>query len=174
MQPPATVRSMSILVLLFLLCESSSPNVRTSDPVVAQMLAQGASWSSQFRTLIDVIEATDVIVHIERDYVTQGDLAAMTRFVTRAGGARYLRITLDVRADGVRGVSILAHELQHAKEIALAHWVTDDESLRRLMRRIGYETRGRCCFDTAEAVRVAQSVAGQLHAGRGATKTTAR
>jgi hypothetical protein len=174
MQPPTTVRRMSILALLVFLFQSSIPHVRTSDPVVTQMLLQGAARSPQFRALLDVIERSDVIVYIERDYIPRSDLVAMTRFVTHAGAVRYLRVTLDVRAGGVRGMSFLAHELQHVKEIALARWVVDDWSLQRLMRGIGYETRGPCCFDTAEAQRVGRRVADELQLTDAATIPAAR
>lgn len=94
--------------------------------------------------------------------------AGATRFVTRAGGQRYLRITLDVLVWGDAAIALLAHELQHAWEIAQAPWVIDQATLGQLYRRIGHAgCVGTTClrYDTAAARDASRTVS--LELGRG-------
>jgi hypothetical protein len=145
--------------LMLLTSLSFAPQVRTADPVVARMLEDGTSGSAEFRALVAAIERTDVIVHIERKPFNRHNLAGMTRFVVRAGGVRYLRITLDSALRGHQAVKMLAHELQHVNEIAQATWVVDRAGLRQLLTTIGYESCApRTCFDTAAAVQAGHTV----------------
>jgi hypothetical protein len=66
-------------------------------------------------------------------------VSACLTFVSFAAGTRYLMVRVDRwgRAPWDR-VAQLAHELQHAMEIAQAPEVQDAASLARLYRRIGW------------------------------------
>jgi hypothetical protein len=69
-------------------------------------------------------------------------VVAKTRFITRAGRHRYLRISIDARAHEDPAVALLGHELQHAWEIAQAGWVADQDGVAELYRQIGHRTGG--------------------------------
>ena len=77
--------------------------------------------------------------------------SAYLRFVSRAAGLRYLLVQVarwDVSPTD--RVAWLAHELQHAVEIARAPDVQDNASVARLYRQIGWQS-GRGRFETSEA-----------------------
>lgn len=126
--------------------------VRTLDAHVSNMLALGYQRSRTFRQLVEDLERSDVIVHVERRAIATDK--AFMQFVTHAGGSRYLRITLDTELSANAGVALLGHELQHASEVASAPWVVDLETYHELYRAIGHASCAgpRRCFDTIEAV----------------------
>lgn len=88
---------------------------------------------------MDRLERSDVIVHIEPWPLQhhQRRVGGMLRFVTRAGGFRYLRITLGIRLPRDTAVALLGHELQHALEVADDTSVVDDVTFEALYHRIG-------------------------------------
>ena len=68
-------------------------------------------------------------------------------------------------------VVLLAHELQHAREVVEAGIVADAVQMEALFRRIGDErsaSGGRQQFETAEALRVSDTVVADLRTRRGA------
>jgi hypothetical protein len=144
--------------------------VRTLDGHVADMLAIGYQRSATFRRLVDRLEDSDVIVHIERRAIVSG--TAFMHFVTQAGGNRYLRVTLDTELAPDAAVPLLGHELQHAVEVARAPWVVDVASFGDLYRAIGHsscEDPPRRCFDTTAAVDAGRRVRMELRHRAAAT-----
>lgn len=126
--------------------------------------------------LADAVRRSDIIAGLVRDlnaanvivYVVDGirndssEPSASLRFISCAGGVRYLLIKIDrwLAAPWVR-IAELGHELQHAVEVARAPDVRDGKGLARLYLRIGWEgERGR--FESEEAVRVGNRVLYQL------------
>lgn len=116
---------------------TGAPHVRTVDPWAMDSLERGMELSATVRALIRRLDTLNVVVHVESSVVMPSGIAGMTRLAHAAGNARYLRITVrrnvppDVRA------SSLAHELQHAIEIALADVSTHVE-MEQLYERIGH------------------------------------
>ena len=85
-------------------------------------------------------------------------------FMVSAGGVRYLVIRLKP-APRSATIAMLAHELQHAAEIADTPSIVDSESLGREYERIGYRSRaahGGLAFDTRAAVETGRRVAEEL------------
>ena len=140
--------------------------VRTLDGHVSDMLASGYQRSATFRDLVDLLEGSDVIVHVERRPILTE--TAFLHFVTHAGGSRYLRITLDTKLTADVGVALLGHELQHATEVALAPWVVDVATFGGLYRAIGHVScdTPRRCFDTTAAVDAGRRVLIELRGKR--------
>lgn len=133
---------------------------------LADLLAHGYRTSPTLASIVDALERSDVIVHIEegilRDMLTIGE----TRLVVRAGGQRYLRITLDPRIRNHAAIALLAHELQHAREIADRPWVIDQSTVERLYREIGHSTGpefGAGRFDTPAGAEAARRVRLELN-----------
>jgi hypothetical protein len=150
--------SVAVLVLV-LTCLSNprsahagtSPRIRSIETAVAEVIGRGYAVSSTFRELMNRIERSDVIVHVLWQQSGTSRRGAM-HFVTRAGGNRYIRITMYGRMLMDEAVALLGHELQHAREIADSAWVTDESTLRALYRTIGHPScPERRCFDTHEA-----------------------
>ena len=122
--------------------DTTAPRVRPVGGRVVALLARGYSSSQTLALLVDALERSDIIVHIEEQVQRDGP-AGRTQFVAVAGAQRYLRIYLDARWPDDLAVGVLGHELQHAFEIARVPWVVDQETLALLYARIGYETDGR-------------------------------
>ena len=141
--------------------------VRPINPAVAGVIARGAASSVTLRALIDTIERSDVIVHVEQVGRPEYGLAGATRFVTRAGGQRYVRITLYGMRSLNQTISLIGHELQHAVEVATAGWVVDQATCLELFHAIGHRTCGaqreKFCYETDAAVLAGSRVWEDLH-----------
>jgi hypothetical protein len=112
-------------------------HIRTSDRGLQAALDDGLAHSQAFQALVAHLEASDVVVFLAYDR-KPGDIASRVSFVSMAGGRRYLLIGMRTRLPRVRQVSILAHELQHAVEIADAPWVTSTASMARYYADLKY------------------------------------
>ena len=116
----------------------------------AQALVSDADRRSPtVHALLAALQQTDVIVMVEignRDGRTSGAL-----FWGGAGhGVRWLRVIIDIVKPPVEQAGWLAHELQHAVEVAGAPDVQDAAGLSRLYERIGYPV-GKGEFETDRA-----------------------
>lgn len=139
------------------------------DADITASLARGSRTSPTLRALLDGLEQSDVIVYIEARWLHGGEAAGSTRFVTHAGGQRYLRVTVDILVQGDAAIALIGHELQHASEIARAPWVVDQATLDELYRTIG---RADCTstaaarYETAAAREVGWTVLHELRHGQ--------
>ena len=144
------------------------PHVRALDMISSAALARGLEESEKFRKLLDELEASDVIVHVVASPSLPTGVMGTMRFVAQIGGARYVRIDLASLAVPDVRVATLAHELQHACEVArseagshdavrrcIGHRPQGARRARRLRDRRGAPGRRRCL------VRAAQLAAGQ-------------
>lgn len=138
--------------------------MRPLDRTVGALIDRGYSGSAAFRRLVGVIERSDVIVHVEQLILPGDGLAASTRFVTRAGGQRYVRITLYGIWSLNQAISLIGHELQHAGEVATAGWVVDQATCLELFHSIGHRTcdRRRVCYETDAAIAAGAEVSKDL------------
>lgn len=157
---------------MFLLCgisldaQSRPSAVRVLPEVLAATLQEGTRFSSTLRALVDELEQSDLIVYVlGAPAHHRRRVAGTMQFVLAAGGRRYLRITVDERIPKDARIATLAHELQHAVEVARAPSVTDLRSFGQLYRQIG--TRlcicvTQACYDTPEAKRTGERVLADL------------
>jgi hypothetical protein len=140
--------------------------VRSTDVGLLGMLREGYRRSETVRVLIDRIEHSDVIVYIEPGHCAFGHVdACVLPFLKRTGGSRYLRIAVNTSLPRNRLLAILAHELQHAREISESPGVVDATTMRGLYRRIGVQSCGEAnadCYETAEAQAVARAASEEL------------
>jgi hypothetical protein len=95
-----------------------APRVRASDGRTAAILLDGLSRSETVRVLVDELEQSDVIVYLEIRWNLRRGLAGSLTWVAATESSRYLRIALSSDVTGDLMVATLAHELQHAVEIA--------------------------------------------------------
>ena len=87
------------------------------------------------------------------------------RFVHASGGRRFLRITINQRLADDQRAAALAHELQHALEVARAESVIDKASFADLYKRIGIESGAdhhAPCYETDNAKLVGAIVLGEV------------
>jgi hypothetical protein len=136
--------------------------------IIQQLLARSATG----RALLRELDATDVIVYVQLT-TDQSAGAAATRFVITTGDQRYLRVLLGARTLPSERPVLLAHELQHALEIARATDVRDNEGMQRLYMRIGENRRARFEFETTAAREISARVRQELIAGESSPDATA-
>jgi len=109
-------------------------------------------------------ELPDVAVYVER---TASPLipTARTKLVTAVPGARFIRIGISTTVSFADLGPFLAHELQHAVEIAERVRVRDDDAVRDLYLEIG-RARGGDRYETDAAREVEWVVRSELHTAR--------
>jgi hypothetical protein len=139
--------------------------IRTTDLRLRTLLEEGVRQSSTLRSLVARLQASDVVVYLLCDGPSQRPADGRLTFVSTAGGFRYVvvRMTL-VQRD--RQIALMAHELQHAVEIANVPAIVDGPSLIREYKRLGYINHFSALpgisFDTKAAVRVGEQVLREL------------
>jgi hypothetical protein len=134
--------------------------VRALEPFVLALIEDTAARSMTVRELLGRLASSDVIVYVEMTASAQIPVAR-TKLVTTAPGVRFLRIGINAALQFPDLAPTLAHELQHAVEIAEHEDVTDDAAVRRLYERIG-RARGGDRYETDAARNVEWIVRGEL------------
>lgn len=117
-------------------------HTRPVTPGAAILLSDAAHRSMIVRSLLSDLEQTDVIVYLS-DAMSgfPGEPQAYLAFVTRTAGARYVLVCIHPTGlSAPERIVLLAHELQHALEVARAPEVQDAAGLAQLYRRIGWES----------------------------------
>lgn len=86
-----------ILIGLSLTLTSQAPtrSVRTVDPHIQSVIENGIARSATFRSLIDTLADTDVIVYVESRIVRDGLLGLTSHRIIIRGTYRYLRVAID-------------------------------------------------------------------------------
>ena len=142
-------------------------HVRSEEPWIRAAIRQGLSRSKTFRGLIAALDESDVIVHVihapigrDRDL----SLAAYTlNSVIVRGGYRYVRVVIGRKAGDAYTIGTIAHELQHAIEIANNPDVGRTLSAKELFQRInGGGCLGGQCYETLAALNIQDMVTGEL------------
>jgi hypothetical protein len=148
-----------VILALMLSTEESARHVRSTDPKILTLIDTGLSRSATFRSLIAMLNESDVIVYVEPKLTRQALSGYLSHGVVARGEYRYLRIAVEIAGSERRLVSLLAHELQHAVEVARAPEARDSEGIERLFRRIAFKfgCEG-TCFETRAANDVARLV----------------
>ena len=145
--------------------QSGSSAVRPEDAAIRALIARGMERSATFRRLYTGIDASDVIVYVRFSRCPDG-VAACLAWVSAGAGVRRLLITLDKFGGSPDELTaLLAHELQHANEVASAPEITDQESFRRAFASLGWKHGDG--FETEAAKTATRRVARELiRAGR--------
>lgn len=158
--------------------ESAPSPVRVLPGILATTLEEGARASSTLRGLIDELQQSDLIVHVTGVPLRPNRrIAGTTRFISATGGHRYLRITVDERLPPLLRAAILAHELQHAVEVARTPRVLDVRSFAQLYRHIGRPTCAcvnQTCYETTAARRTEAQVLFEMRRATADATATAR
>jgi hypothetical protein len=163
-----------LLVLLPSLSFAAEPRTRPLDPTAVEIFARALDRSPSVRSLVSQLEASDVIVHIDTSPALPPGVGGMTRFVTKSGGQRYLRVTVSLQMPWHARIAMLAHELKHACEVALST-VQDAAGMKRLFESEGFRPLlGRELFETAAAIRMEQAVRMELKERALPSRSTSR
>ena len=156
----------SLFTVLLLTMGPSDPasHVRAESPVMRALLDEAMLKSPTVQALVSELECSDTIVYVEFTRVP-GIRRARTKLVAAPEGFRFLRISIHVLVPPVDRLPLLAHELQHAAEIARETSVRDDKAMRRLYQRIGSEAWDDT-FETIEAMEVERRARAEQFARR--------
>jgi len=139
------------------------PPIRSTDRRLRSLLEEGVRTSPTLRALVARLHASDVVVYLQCDGPAAPD--GRLTFLSSVGGSRYVVVRMS-RFPRMQQIAMMAHELQHAVEIAETPAIVDGESLVREYRRIGYENAWSqlpgISFDTKAAVRAGEQVLKEL------------
>ena len=144
------------------LLANESRRVRSPNGRITKLLADGVRRSKTFADLVTRIHETDVIVYVEQTFGLASDMTGRLLLQTVAGGQRYLRVQVRATLNGDQTIAVIAHELQHALEVAHDRLVTNDAGLTALYRRIGHVSYGSIGFDTDAAQTTGRVVRDEL------------
>ncbi|MBZ5556745.1 MAG: hypothetical protein LAO77_05660 [Acidobacteriia bacterium] len=160
-----------------------STSVRADDAGLKELIAEGAAGSAAFRALVGAIDQSNLVVYVRCRLFPELELRGRLGLVSATGAIRFAAIEIACYQPRAAQLAILAHELQHAVEIASAPWVVDAATFERfyadtgeLVRRDGLAR----AYETPAAVEQARRVhlelldADKHHAGaRGAAEGAA-
>jgi hypothetical protein len=144
--------------------------IRTTDRRVRALIDEAALVSPALRALVDRLERSDVVVYVQCDGGPPPPIAGRLSFVAAAGGLRYVMVRVKRLDSRVQQIALLAHELQHAVEIADTPAIVDAASLAREYARFGLtriSATGGLAFDTNAAVEMGKRVLAELRATAG-------
>jgi hypothetical protein len=120
----------------------AEPHLRPQDDRLRQLLRTGSERSTTLKSLVDRIEGSPVIVYLAVTPLMKPNLSGMLTWMTRAGGYRYLRVSISVDLSADQMIATIAHELQHVVEVIDDESVRDEKTLIALYKRIGQQPNG--------------------------------
>jgi hypothetical protein len=141
------------------------PHLRILDGPLKSLFEHGLIQSPTLRELADKVEAAPILVFVEGDIRMSERLGARLQFVTSVDGVRYVRVDINCTLAPRRQIALLAHELQHALEIAERPDIVDIEAMESMYEDIGFQSfeNGRHrSFETRAAIDVQEIVDREL------------
>jgi hypothetical protein len=148
-----------------LFAAEAASHIRVVDDRLRPLIAQGVDGSATFRSLVARLESTPLLVFVRCQPRQQpGPSAAGLTFLTSAGGYRFVRIFIRCELAPVVQVPLLAHEFQHALEVAEST-VIDAATMRSHYEETGYRSgtdNRHPSFETEAAIRTQRQVTLEL------------
>jgi hypothetical protein len=148
-------------------------HVRATEARILAIVEDGVARSATFRRLIETLDASDVIVYIGPKFHREALAGYLAHRLIVAGPLRYIKIALDMNGPGDRVVALMAHELQHAVEVAEAPEVRDSQSMVRMFERTSLDNAcgGGNCDETKAAIEIQEAVFAELRTTKPAVMT---
>lgn len=141
--------------------------VRSLDSVIRATLIDGCRRSATFAALVDDLERSSLVVYVEQVPTLSHDKRGV--LLHGGTGTGYLRVLLKRGLSRDHRVSVLAHELQHVREVAEAGVVADRAQVEQVFRTIGdagLSGGRRQQYETAAALAMGRTVLSELRAVR--------
>ena len=158
---PALLEPSRVLTATELLA-GPTRRVRSNDPRLAHLLADGARRSRTFAELVTRVHATDLIVYVESTHNLPPDTVGRIQLQSVVRDCRYLRVQVKTTLLRDEMIAVIGHELRHALEVADDPTVLDNAALRALYQRIGHPAGPNGGFDTDAAKRTGFQVRDEL------------
>jgi hypothetical protein len=150
-------------------------SVKVFHPVLRQLVAEGHARSATFRGLVTDLDASDWLVFVQPGPCPEkAAVACLLHVVGEFEGSRYIRLLVNHKhrhPDNV--IATLAHEMQHALEVAQAPEVKDTATMRALFERIEtvrVRSATATAYETAAARQIGEQVLRELDAARRAAR----
>src|SRR5262245_25096060 len=149
MDHPLFARLLALVIVITIGCaidaragdpDTSFPHIRSTDARLRALIEDALASSATVRALAERITASDVVVFVACDNDPYVRGPGRLNFMSAAGGLRYVLVRLKPRRRDL-AIAMLAHELQHAVEIAETPSIVDEASLAREYARMGYRSR---------------------------------
>jgi hypothetical protein len=141
-------------------------HVRWNDESAARLLNDALERSETVRVLFEKIQASDLLLYVIVE-ASPGTPRGRTSIVSKGGAIRMLHTVINGTLDSDERIIVLAHEFQHVIEMAEAAEVVDQDGMRRLFRRIGYQVGLRAeNYETAAAEAVERRVRAEIRKRR--------
>jgi hypothetical protein len=158
------------IVALLLNEQPADPHVRASDLRIRALMIEATDRSPTFRSLIAKLNDSDVIVYLVAGVTRDGLGGYLLNRILIQGPYRSLRLIVNPHGRDERVIAVIAHELQHALEVAQASEVGRSETVESLFGRIGLRSGcPRDCYETTEAMNMERRVREELRAHRSTT-----
>lgn len=146
---------------------TAMPHLRPLDAKAGMAIETGVRRSPTFEALVEELERSDVVVYMYTTPHLSRHVSGGLSFVGVSATTRFVKIALDLDLTPDQTVYILAHELQHALEVARAVHVRTQSEFDALYRHLGMRGALVHTFETTEARLMGQQVRRELQAGPG-------
>jgi hypothetical protein len=147
--------------------DSPLQRLRTTDAVILAAIDEGRRRSPTFASLVEAIERSNVFVYVMRAQKLPHH--GMDGCLVPSGSqSRYLRVLIAMGLGPDRTIMVLAHELQHVREVLDARGGNDQAAIDALFTRIGERQLGTPTerYETAAAQGVLAIVGQEMRASR--------
>ena len=140
--------------------QTESPRLRPEDAAVRVLIDRGMEGSATFRDLITGLDKANVVVYVRFSRCSPG-VPACLLWASADKVARRLLIKIDRFGRSPDELTaLLAHELQHANEVASDSDITDLASFQRSFASRGWKHAAG--FETEEAGKMSKRVTAEL------------
>jgi hypothetical protein len=147
--------------------------IRVLPACLTTLIEDATAVSSTMRALVARIEQSNLIVYVRCVAFNQAPFVGRLMFLTAIADQRYVVIELRNPERWESQVATLAHELQHAVEIADAPWVVNQADMARYYSQAGITVGTKpLTFDTDAAQQVGLRVQRELSAVLAARQVT--
>jgi hypothetical protein len=115
-------------------------HVHVGDDGLKTLIVRGIEGSATFRSILAQLDAAPIQVFAECDSFMADGLSGRLNFVSTVRGVRYVQVAIRCTLSSRRQLAFLAHEFQHALEIATNLEIADDDSMENYYAGAGFQT----------------------------------
>lgn len=135
------------------------PHLRPLNPAGAALIADSNERSATVRELVKTLDASDLIVYVRVLPTVPGGPESTISLMSMSKMARFVSVVVSADCDFERQIELLAHELEHAREIADHPAVTTDVQFQAMLAVLGWRdaSRGRG-YETSAATETERKV----------------
>jgi len=139
------------------------PRVRTLEPCRATLVEDAARLSPTVRELVDTLEQSDLVVYVRCTSFKDSTVTGRLSFLGSVADRRYVVVEIKLYEQYSSQIATLAHELQHAVEVAAAPSIRNSATMAKHYMLIGIAIdRHPLIFETMAARAIGERVHREL------------